>query len=753
MPRAQRLLAAGLMAAVVSPMAAAEPDDDVMIVFDGSNSMWGQIDGISKIEIAQDVIDELLGDWATSRKVGLMAYGHRRRGDCEDIQILVEPASGVAESIRSKIDSITPTGKTPLTAVVRQAAERLAYRDRPATVVLISDGLESCKQDPCALADDLERQGIDFTAHVVGFGLSKGEDTASLACIAEATGGRYLSAGNAEELGKALSEVGAAVAEAPPEPEYAVTLTAPERAPAGSEFVVQWTGTVDKRDYVTIVPSGADEGSRDHYARVADQTERTLIAPAETGSYEVRYVLDDGGKTLATAPIEITEPEITLTVPETALAGARFQVEWSRAVHPRDYVTIVPAGAEEGSRGHYVRVSDQSERDLRAPAEIGLYEVRYVLDEGARTLASATIEITEPKVALSAPETALAGSDIPVEWTGAVHHRDSVTIVPAGAEEGIRGNYVRVGDRTERDLKAPAETGLYEIRYVLDEGGRTLASATIEITEPEVTLTAPETALAGSQFRVQWTGAVDNRDYVTIVPAGAEEGSRGNYVRVADRTARDLRAPAETGLYEVRYVLDEGARTMASAPIEILAPEVTLDAPGEIRAGDEIRIRWTGAVHHRDYVTIVPMGSEDDVSGDYFRVSQRSAHRLTAPETTGLYELRYVLDQGKKVLARRQIEVLEADAALEKGASLTAPETASPGATVEVAWSVDNPASGQRISLAREDQALFTWIDAVEVGDAPKVSLTMPEEPGNYELRFLDLSSKSVLARRVIRVE
>ncbi|MGK7654158.1 vWA domain-containing protein [Roseovarius sp. B08] len=92
---------------------AALANDNVMVVFDGSNSMWGQIDGTAKIEIARDVIDNLLGDWTDDRSVGLMAYGHRSRGDCTDIEVIVEPGAAQRSEILDRIKSITPTGKTP----------------------------------------------------------------------------------------------------------------------------------------------------------------------------------------------------------------------------------------------------------------------------------------------------------------------------------------------------------------------------------------------------------------------------------------------------------------------------------------------------------------------------------------------------------------------------------------------------------------------------------------------------------------
>src|SRR6056297_3570075 len=119
------LALAATLAAAALPAAPAQADENVMVVFDGSNSMWGQIDGVAKIEIARGVMGNLLGSWADERNVGLMAYGHRQRGDCSDIEVLVQPGQAARQSILDRVGAITPTGKTPLTDAVEQAAETL----------------------------------------------------------------------------------------------------------------------------------------------------------------------------------------------------------------------------------------------------------------------------------------------------------------------------------------------------------------------------------------------------------------------------------------------------------------------------------------------------------------------------------------------------------------------------------------------------------------------------------------------------
>ena len=838
--------------ALLSLSTAAFADENVMVVFDGSNSMWGQIDGVAKIEIARDAMDNLLGAWVDDRQVGLMAYGHRRRGDCGDIEVLVEPGKESRQTILDRIGAVTPTGKTPLTDAVEQAAIALSYTDQPATVVLISDGLESCDRDPCALARTLEQSGVAFTAHVVGFGLGGDEDASSLACIAENTGGQYITATNATELGAALSAVGTAVAQAEPEPQPApepepepqapevmvdapnttvagsdvvitwsptvaesdyinivpvgtdpdvfgiyarigkatevtllapgdeglydvrylqnqtkqvlgqdtlevtaasVDLTAPDTVQTGAKFRVSWTPTINRADYVAIVPVGSDPGTFGNYQRIGNTTELDLTAQADPGLYEVRYILNVDKSTVASRQIEVTSPQVTLQVPATTLTGANFDVGWSAAVSQQDYINIVPMGADEGEFGNYIVVRDTNKGTLKAPAETGMYEVRYVLREGARTLASEMIEVAAPEVTVAGPQKVSTGEKFDVTWTGTVNNQDYIAIVPAGSDDGTFGNYLVVRDVNTGTLTAQADPGLYELRYILREGSKTLATATIEIAEPVVTVSAPDMVLAGSEFEVSWTGTVSDQDYINIVPMGADDGEFGNYIVVRTAARGKVQAPSTPGMYEVRYILREGSKTIASATVEVTEPEVTISAAGEVRAGETLRVSWTGTVSERDYVNLVPLGTPDTEFGLYTTVRNATEHDLKAPAETGLYEVRYLLREGTRVLARQTVEVLAADAQLNTGGEITAPDTGAPGSTIEVGWSVESESADQRITLARGDQAIFTWLSATKITGNPPITMTLPDEPGVYEIRFLDLSNQAVLSRKTIEVK
>ena len=194
----------GAFALVFSTVVSVQAAERTIIVLDASGSMWAQIDGKSRIEIAKDTVKTVIGNLPADMELGLMAYGHRDKGSCTDIELLVPPAAGSGAAIISATNKISPKGKTPLTEAVKRAAEELKYTEEKATVILVTDGLETCNADPCALGAALEKSGVDFTAHVVGFGLTEAEGK-KVACLATNTGGKYIQASDAKSLTKALT--------------------------------------------------------------------------------------------------------------------------------------------------------------------------------------------------------------------------------------------------------------------------------------------------------------------------------------------------------------------------------------------------------------------------------------------------------------------------------------------------------------------------------------------------------------------
>ncbi len=199
-----------LLAAVFPGPAAAQTGDAILIL-DASGSMWGQVDGQTKISAARKAVDSILSKWKPGDRLGLMAYGHRTRGECKDIELIVPVGDFDANKIRAAVKGLNPKGKTPMADSLRAAAQALRSTENKATVILVSDGIETCAPDPCAVAAELKKAGVNFTAHVIGFDVTDPAAKSQLQCIARATGGVYLDASNASGLENALSRAVQAV--------------------------------------------------------------------------------------------------------------------------------------------------------------------------------------------------------------------------------------------------------------------------------------------------------------------------------------------------------------------------------------------------------------------------------------------------------------------------------------------------------------------------------------------------------------
>ncbi len=466
----------------------------MMIVMDGSGSMWGQIDGTPKLEIARQVVGQVLAGIAPDTELGLIAYGHRQRGQCSDIELMVEPAPGTAAQIAQAVNTMRFQGRTPLTESVRMAAAALRWSEDPATVVLVTDGIETCEADPCALARELEAAGVSFTAHVVGFGLSA-EEGAQVSCLAQETGGQYFQADDAAALTDALTATLVAAPEAAPapvptaapaplpEPEPVRTpappasLTAPASALRGSTISVSFEGPATQGDFIDITPPGQPEDALApsvNYAWVAAGNPASLRVPATPGDYVLRYVQTPPGepaRVLASQPLTVTEADAQLTAPAQAMGGSLVEATWSGPAAEGDYLDLVPAGqAEAGGELDYAWVSQGATVSLRMPLTAGTYEIRYVVaGPGTPSIAARhPLTVTEATATLSAPPSAPPGSEITVRWTGPAATAHYIDLVPAAqVETSGELTYASIDPASDTvTLTLPAEPGDYALRFV-----------------------------------------------------------------------------------------------------------------------------------------------------------------------------------------------------------------------------------------------------------------------------------------------
>ena len=183
------------------------PPKGIYIIFDASGSMWQKLaDDQFKIEVAKQVLSDFVASDFQGVELAFRAYGHRQKGDCRDSELIVPfkaPDKAIAP-LKAFMSTVNPTGKTPISYSLRQALSD--FGDRPGEIILISDGEETCDEDPCALVREWRDKNVKLKVHVVGFGLEE-KAKASLKCISDAAGTEYRDANSASELAAGLSEI------------------------------------------------------------------------------------------------------------------------------------------------------------------------------------------------------------------------------------------------------------------------------------------------------------------------------------------------------------------------------------------------------------------------------------------------------------------------------------------------------------------------------------------------------------------
>ncbi|RFU13879.1 VWA domain-containing protein, partial [Rhodobacteraceae bacterium W635] len=648
-----------------------------ILVLDASGSMWGQIDGVNKILIARQVIGELLPQLPADMALGLTMYGHNRRGDCSDIETVVAPGLNNRDQIARIVNNVNPRGRTPLSGAVIQAAEQLRHTENPATVILVSDGRETCEMDPCAVGRMLEETGIDFTAHVIGFDVAEPADIAQLQCLADNTGGQFFSASNAAELSEALTQVTAAPAMSE------VTLRAvvgPERAAPTSPLLWQIFGSdgaplAAPVEAPSILATLAPGDYRVAIDRLVSETEHGgTITVAESGPQEFIFELP---------PLV---PDAGLTAPEEAPVGTTVPVQWTGPGEADDYILL--ANADRSASFVQVFPRDGNPLMVTLPDAPGDYLLQYVDGDGARVLAETGIRAIPNPATLDGPQSGVAGSTHSYDWTGPATEGDWIGFYRPGntanhGYDAITGVAEVIDGEPRVELRLPPDPGRYELRYIAASGREMLARLPVEITPAPASVQVAAPGTAGAQASATWTGPGYPGDWIGFY--NPDNTANHGYDAITRQEVTDgqprvaLRYPPEPGTYELRYVMELGRTVLARQQVQVQDVQASLNAPVEGVAGSEVEIDWTGPANPGDWIGFY--NPDNTANHGYDAITRQEISdgqptiRLRLPPEPGRYELRYIMDQGRRTLAARPFTVTEVSATLEAPSEAIAGDT------------------------------------------------------------------------------
>lgn len=183
------------------------PTSRILFVFDASQSMLGLWEKEKKITIARNVLIAILDslEKIDNIELALRVYGHQSPvppQDCSDSKLEVPFGKGNASKIRQKLRFIEPKGTTPIANSLSMASNDFGNTDNCRNIIiLITDGIEACDGDPCAVSRELQLKGITLKPFVIGIGIDENFKE-SFDCI-----GHYYNANKEEKFKEVLNVV------------------------------------------------------------------------------------------------------------------------------------------------------------------------------------------------------------------------------------------------------------------------------------------------------------------------------------------------------------------------------------------------------------------------------------------------------------------------------------------------------------------------------------------------------------------
>ena len=159
------------------PLNNGEPTTRILFIFDASKSMWGRWQTDAKITIARNILTNMLDSLEaySNLQIGLRVFGHQKDfppQDCDDTRLEVPISFNSIPKIKHRLKTIYPRGTTPIALSLEACANDFTEcKNCRNVVILITDGIEECGGDPCAISIALQKKGIVLKPFVIGVGL------------------------------------------------------------------------------------------------------------------------------------------------------------------------------------------------------------------------------------------------------------------------------------------------------------------------------------------------------------------------------------------------------------------------------------------------------------------------------------------------------------------------------------------------------------------------------------------------------
>lgn len=621
-----RTFFAALILLITVCSGAATAETNTLLIIDASGSMRSSVDGMVKMDMAKDVLCDYITTLPQDMNVGLIAYGHRSKDDCNDVEYIVPLGKNNRDAMIQKIISMKPMGKTPISLSLEKAVGILDGVKGENTILLVSDGKESCNAEPCALIEKYIAQGRTFVANVIGFDVSV-KERKELECIAAAGHGKYYPADNLKGLKVALESVSkdqipVVISKEPaPVPMTSGVLSLPKTTYVAGERIWLHFDTVENYEpkaWVGIIPSDIPHGSEKindahdvsyKYLNKKKSGDFEFFAPGKPGRYDFRLNdTDNNGREVAHVTFDVVKGAAALSLAKTSMVcGEPFTVTVKPLSYlcPKAWLGIIPSDIPHGDEERndkfdvsykYLGDKPNGTFTFNAPTKPGNYDIRLNdTDDHGSEIASVSFTATTGSGGVSLSKTVFqTGEKIIVTFNTPVKLDKTAWVgmipsdIPHGSEDrndqhDLAYHYLDGKQSGTFEFVAPSKTGNYDFRLNdSDHKGNELSSVTFTVVDASASLSLNKTVFTpGEQMWVTFKTSVAfaSNAWIGIIPANIPHGNEDVndqhdisyvYVEGEKEGIKEMEAPTVPGVYDVRLNdTDDHGKEIASVTFTV----------------------------------------------------------------------------------------------------------------------------------------------------------------------------------------
>lgn len=193
-------------------------DEEILILFDSSVSMMDKINNEPKYIVAARAAKDVLSKTSGQTRIGMRIIGMQLNDNiltyiqhperlCKATELVNPIKVNNINNISESLDALVPLGTTPLTYSLALAIDHDFNRDTKIKhIILISDGAESCNQDPCKYIREITTYRKDVKIDIIAINVN-GDEFSQLKCIADASGGTITPVKSEPEISAAFETI------------------------------------------------------------------------------------------------------------------------------------------------------------------------------------------------------------------------------------------------------------------------------------------------------------------------------------------------------------------------------------------------------------------------------------------------------------------------------------------------------------------------------------------------------------------